>query len=55
MMMVSTVMHCVHALALPQFMNKPIRILVKRDELTLEGIKQVWCVVCDIGVHAHFC
>jgi superfamily II DNA/RNA helicase len=24
-----------------KFMNKPVRILVKRDELTLEGIKQV--------------
>jgi translation initiation factor 4A len=23
-----------------KFMNKPVRILVKRDELTLEGIKQ---------------
>lgn len=24
-----------------KFMSKPVRILVKRDELTLEGIKQV--------------
>jgi ATP-dependent RNA helicase len=28
-----------------QFMNKPIRILVKRDELTLEGIKQFFVAV----------
>lgn len=25
-----------------KFMNKPVRILVKRDELTLEGIKQFY-------------
>jgi superfamily II DNA/RNA helicase len=25
-----------------RFMNKPVRILVKRDELTLEGIKQFY-------------
>ena len=25
-----------------KFMNEPVRILVKRDELTLEGIKQVF-------------
>ena len=29
-----------------KFMNKPVRILVKRDELTLEGIKQVRCARC---------
>lgn len=29
-----------------KFMNKPVRILVKRDELTLEGIKQFY-VNCD--------
>lgn len=28
-----------------QFMNNPIRILVKRDELTLEGIKQFFVAV----------
>jgi len=28
-----------------RFMNKPIRILVKRDELTLEGIKQFYIMV----------
>jgi len=28
-----------------RFMNKPIRILVKRDELTLEGIKQFYIAV----------
>jgi len=28
-----------------KFMNKPIRILVKRDELTLEGIKQFFVAV----------
>jgi len=34
------------ALELTQkFMNKPIRILVKRDELTLEGIKQFYIAV----------
>lgn len=26
-----------------KFMNMPVKILVKRDELTLEGIKQVQC------------
>src|SRR5689334_20429392 len=25
-----------------KFMNKPVKILVKRDELTLEGIKQFY-------------
>jgi translation initiation factor 4A len=25
-----------------KFMSKPVRILVKRDELTLEGIKQFY-------------
>lgn len=28
-----------------RFMNKPIRVLVKRDELTLEGIKQFFVAV----------
>src|SRR4051794_6758498 len=28
-----------------KFMNDPIRILVKRDELTLEGIKQFFVMV----------
>ncbi|XP_020703597.2 eukaryotic initiation factor 4A-6-like [Dendrobium catenatum] len=28
-----------------KFMNKPVRILVKRDELTLEGIKQFYVTV----------
>jgi len=28
-----------------RFMNKPVRILVKRDELTLEGIKQYYIAV----------
>lgn len=28
-----------------QFMNDPVRILVKRDELTLEGIKQFFVAV----------
>merc|ERR1712153_21856 len=28
-----------------KFMNKPVRILVKRDELTLEGIKQFYVAV----------
>lgn len=28
-----------------RFMNKPIRILVKRDELTLEGIKQFYIAI----------
>ena len=28
-----------------KFMNEPIRILVKRDELTLEGIKQFFVAV----------
>jgi translation initiation factor 4A len=35
-----------------KFMRDPIRILVKRDELTLEGIKQVigvyMCILDDI-------
>ncbi|KAL6778478.1 EIF4A [Auxenochlorella protothecoides x Auxenochlorella symbiontica] len=30
-----------------KFMNKPVRILVKRDELTLEGIKQFYV---DVGM-----
>lgn len=29
-----------------KFMHKPVRILVKRDELTLEGIKQFYV---DVG------
>jgi superfamily II DNA/RNA helicase len=28
-----------------KFMNDPVRILVKRDELTLEGIKQFFVAV----------
>ena len=28
-----------------KFMNDPIRILVKRDELTLDGIKQFFVAV----------
>ena len=28
-----------------KFMNNPIKILVKRDELTLEGIKQFFIAV----------
>lgn len=28
-----------------KFMNEPVRILVKRDELTLEGIKQFFVAV----------
>jgi hypothetical protein len=28
-----------------KFMTDPIRILVKRDELTLEGIKQACCLL----------
>jgi len=31
------------------FMNNPIRILVKKDELTLEGIKQFYIAVDDEG------
>ena len=30
-----------------KFMNKPVKILVKRDELTLEGIKQFFVAVED--------
>ncbi|XP_059310722.1 eukaryotic initiation factor 4A-6-like, partial [Lycium ferocissimum] len=30
-----------------KFMNKPVRILVKRDELTLEGIKQFYVNVIE--------
>jgi hypothetical protein len=33
-----------------KFMNKPVRILVKRDELTLEGIKQFYV---DVGAEEH--
>ena len=33
-----------------KFMSKPVRILVKRDELTLEGIKQFYVnVVSGVG------
>ena len=28
-----------------KFMNEPVRVLVKRDELTLEGIKQYFVAV----------
>lgn len=28
-----------------KFMNEPVRVLVKRDELTLEGIKQFFVAV----------
>jgi len=28
-----------------KFMNNPIKILVKRDELTLEGIKQFFIAI----------
>lgn len=31
-----------------KFMHKPVRILVKRDELTLEGIKQVRSDASDL-------
>lgn len=43
--------HCFPSLSPPpplrpcRFMNKPIRVLVKRDELTLEGIKQFFVAV----------
>lgn len=30
-----------------KFMNKPVRILVKRDELTLEGIRQFYINIID--------
>ena len=33
-----------------KFMNNPVRILVKRDELTLEGIKQFYV---DVGIEDH--
>lgn len=34
-----------------KFMHKPVRILVKRDELTLEGIKQVrFCASVRVAV-----
>lgn len=33
-----------------KFMHKPVRILVKRDELTLEGIKQFYV---DVGEEDH--
>ncbi len=33
-----------------KFMTDPIRILVKRDELTLEGIKQVHAVAVSVAV-----
>lgn len=33
-----------------KFMNNPVRILVKRDELTLEGIKQFYV---DVGQEEH--
>ena len=32
-----------------KFMSKPVRILVKRDELTLEGIKQFYVNVVSRG------
>ena len=32
-----------------KFMSKPVRILVKRDELTLEGIKQFYVNVVRGG------
>lgn len=46
-------MNCKVSATLPQeiidltnkFMNNPIKILVKRDELTLEGIKQFFIQV----------
>jgi len=31
-----------------KFMNDPIKVLVKRDELTLEGIKQFFVAVGEI-------
>ncbi len=34
-----------------QFMNDPVRILVKRDELTLEGIKQFFVAVEKEGMY----
>lgn len=36
-----------------KFMNEPIRVLVKRDELTLEGIKQVCKVFCSVLYSSH--
>ena len=46
-----------------KFMTDPVRVLVKRDELTLEGIKQFFVAVereewkfdtlCDLYDHAH--
>lgn len=32
-----------------KFMNEPVRVLVKRDELTLEGIKQFFVAVSILG------
>ena len=38
-----------------RFMREPIRILVKKEELTLEGIRQFYVEVerevCNINVH----
>ena len=48
-----------------KFMTDPVRILVKRDELTLEGLKQYFIAVekedwkfdtlCDLIAHAAEC
>lgn len=35
-----------------KFMNNPIRILVKRDEITLEGIKQV-CKILLLSIFVY--
>lgn len=52
-----TVQVCLFSATMPEdileisqrFMRDPIRILVKRDELTLEGIKQV--KICEIQAY----
>lgn len=38
-----------------KFMNMPVKILVKRDELTLEGIKQVKLGYQDFRLIGEFC
>ncbi len=37
-----------------KFMNMPVKILVKRDELTLEGIKQVCSSVLSVWCNCSF-
>jgi superfamily II DNA/RNA helicase len=36
-----------------KFMTDPLRVLVKRDELTLEGIKQFFVGACDTRCVSH--